>query len=128
LATTAPSISYPMLDSNNDPSWANNTSLTGAQACAQAILTRLNLFFGTWWENLNIGLPVFQQILGQLGSSSGIKAMSLLAQQNVQGAPYVTSAICVATFTNGKLSISVQAQTVFGVVNVNYIPGSAAAL
>jgi hypothetical protein len=125
---SSPSLSYLMLDSVNDPVLAGGTSLTNGAACAQAILTRLNLFFATWWENLNLGLPVFQQMLGQLGSARGIAAMNLVVQQNVEGAPYVTSVVCTTAFTNGRLTIQVQAQTVFGIVTVNYTPGLSASL
>jgi len=97
------SISYLQLDSLNDPVFANGTSLTGAAAVQQAVLTRLNLFLGEWWENLNLGLPVFQVILGQLASPRGQAAMQLAIQQNIQGAPYVTSVGKVTTaFVNGQ--------------------------
>jgi len=84
---------------------------------AQAIDTRLKLFLGEWWENRNLGLPVFQVILGQLGSTQGLAAMTLAVQQNIQGSPYVTGTSDVSvTFTNGRLAITYTAQTQFGTV------------
>jgi hypothetical protein len=122
--STPPSFAYLMLDSNNDPVFADGTSLTGAAAVEQSIVTRLNLFLGEWWADLNIGLPVFQQMLGQLGSQHGLTAMTLAVQQNVESGPFVTSALCTTTFTNNsQLNIRVAAQTVFGTVIVNYTPG-----
>ena len=77
-----PSLSYLMLDSGYDPVFADGTSLTGTQAVAQAIMTRLKLFFGEWWENLALGLPVFQSMLGQLGSQRGLAAINLAVGGN----------------------------------------------
>lgn len=37
--------------------------LKGREAVAQAVLTRLNLLQGEWWESLDDGLPLFQQIV-----------------------------------------------------------------
>jgi hypothetical protein len=117
-----------MLDTVNDPVFADGSSLTGRLAVAQSILTRLNLFLGSWWANVNIGLPVFQQILGQIGSQRGITAMTLAVQQIVEGSPFVTSAVCSPTFNGSQLAVQVVAQTSFGIVTLNYIPGLTASL
>jgi hypothetical protein len=111
------SIQYLLLDSDYDPVFDASASLTGTYAVAQAIDTRLKLFLGEWWENRNLGLPVFQVILGQLGSTQGLAAMTLAVQQNIQGSPYVTGTSDVSvTFTNGRLAITYTAQTQFGTV------------
>lgn len=124
-----PSISYLALDSSYDPIFADGTSLTGAQAVAQAILTRLKLFLGEWWEDLNLGLPVFQQMLGQLGSQKGLAAIDLAIRTNIEGAPFVSNVIDVQTsFVDGNFSFTATAQTVFGVVTVSNTPGSSASL
>jgi hypothetical protein len=125
---STPSFAYLALDSVNDPIFADGTSLTGAAAVQQSIVTRLNLFLGSWWGDTSIGLPVFQQMLGQLGSARGIAAMNLAVQQNVEGGPFVTSAVCTSTFNNGQLGIQVVAQTAFGTITLNYVPGLAASL
>ena len=128
---TAPLIQYLRLDQANDPIFDPTAALTNLQACQQAIYTRLELFLGEWWEDLGLGLPVFQSMLGQLGSQQGLAAMQLAVQQNVSGAPYVTAVTSVdATFNNvtGALSITVTAQTVFGVVTVTVVPGLSASL
>jgi len=123
-------IAYLQLDSSYDPIFADNTALTNGAAVAQAILTRLKLFLGEWWEDLNLGLPVFQQMLGQLGSQSGLKAMQLAIQQNIAGfTPYVTAVSNVeVSFTNGKLTYTATAETVFGSVTISNVPALGAAL
>ena len=112
-------LQYLMLDASYDPIFADDTSLTDLYAVNQAILTRLNLFLGEWWEDLTQGLPVFQTILGKLASSSGLAAMQLAVQQVIVGTPYVTSTSTPAVnFTDGALSITVTVQTAFGTTTV----------
>jgi hypothetical protein len=117
-------IAYLQLDSDFDPVFADGTSLTNAAAVQQAILTRLKLFLGEWWENLNLGLPVFQSMLGQLGSQRVQAAIQLAIQQNIKGAPYVTVVNNVqVSFTNGQFTFTATAQTAFGQVTVTNVPG-----
>jgi hypothetical protein len=112
----ASTIQYLQLDASYDPILDPTANLTDADAVTQAILTRLNLFLGEWWEDLNLGLPVFQSILGQLGSPQGLAAMQLSVQQVITGTPYVTSASTTVNFENGRLSLSYTAETAFGQV------------
>ena len=125
------SITYLLLDANYDPVFDPGTALSDVYAVKQAILTRLNLFLGQWWENLNLGLPVFQVILGQLASARGIAAMQAVIQQNILGTPYVTGVINIdVEFVNGRLNYSATAQTAFGPITVadNSVPGFSANL
>lgn len=120
-------IAYLQLDSNNDPSFANGTSFTGLQAVRQAIYTRLELFQGEWWENLSIGLPVFQSMLGQLGSRRSQAAIELAIQQRIRGTPYVTGVSNVqASFVNGRYTFTANADTVFGTVVISNVPALSA--
>jgi hypothetical protein len=131
MSTQPYSLSYLMLDAENDTVFNNATALTGRAAVAQAILTKLNLFLAEWFENLNLGLPVFQVMLGQLGSSRTIQAAQQAVAADIMTlAPYVTSVITVAVAFNdaSQLSIQVTAQTVFGVVNVSSAPGASAVI
>lgn len=125
---TSLSLSYLRLDSSYDPIFVASASLTGVDAVAQSILTRLKLFLGEWWENLSVGLPVFQSMLGQLGSTAGLAAIQLAIQQNIEGAPFVTTVDSVAVNINsaGQVTVTVTAQTVFGIVNVTSLQGSSA--
>ncbi len=119
----SPTIQYLQLDAQYDPIFDPNANLTDLYAVTQAILTRLKLFLGEWWANTNIGLPVFQVILGQLGTQQGLGAMTLAVQRNIEGGPYVTGVDNVnVTFTNGRLSITARALTQFGPVNINTAP------
>ena len=122
-------IAYLRLDENNDPDFANGTSLTGAQAVSQAVYTRLQLFMGEWWENIGIGLPVFQSMLGQLGSKRTQAVVELAIQQRIRATPYVTSVTKVAAnFVNGKFQFSATVQTAFGTITVSNVPALSAAV
>ena len=122
-------ISYLALDADNDPIFADGTSLTDGAAVNQAVLTRLRLFFGEWWENLTLGLPVFQLMLGQLASQRGLNAMQAAVQQVISGTPYVTSVTSVqVSFNNGQFGFTAVVQTAFGPVSITNLPGASAAL
>lgn len=113
-----PTIQYLQLDAGYDPIFDPSASLTDLAAVTQAIGTRLRLFLGEWWADTTIGLPVFQSILGQLGSNQGLAAMQLTVQEAIAGVPYVTGVTDVAFgFQNGQLSIAYTAQTQFGQVS-----------
>ena len=62
---------YRRLDENHDMCFGRGLSdylvdSTGdPDAIAQAIKTRLLLFYGEWWEDIYDGLPLWQQILGR---------------------------------------------------------------
>jgi hypothetical protein len=125
----APTIVYLLLDPAYDPVFDPKAALVDASAVQQAILTRLNLWQGEWWEQLSIGLPVFQQILGQLGDSRGQAAMALAIQQVIEGTPYVTAVEDVQyQFVNSQFSFTASVRTAFGLVTVNYTPGLSVSL
>ena len=71
-----PTITYRKLDQNGDPIWGNGQGsfVSDIDAVAQAIYTRLRLLFGEWWENLSIGTPLFQSMLGQSASDQALQA------------------------------------------------------
>jgi hypothetical protein len=118
-----------MLDSQNNPNFDLTTTLVDGQAVEQAVYTRLSLWYGEWWENLTLGLPVTQQILSQLASPRGLQAMSLLIQQQITAVPYVTAVVnVVVTFANGQFNWSAEVQTFFGTVTVTNLPGQSASL
>ena len=45
----------------------NNEFLSGVEAVSQAIITRIKLLLNEWWENLNEGTPLWENILGNSG-------------------------------------------------------------
>lgn len=119
-------IVYLRLDSNNDPVFDPDAELSNIDAVAQAILTRLKLFQGEWWSNLNDGTPMFQEIIGQRASQSGLQIMALALSNRIAGTPYVSGVQDVNISFNAKnrtLSFSCTALTSFGNVPVQFNPG-----
>jgi len=78
------------LDENWDPVYGNgqNDYLLDGNAVVQIIESRLRLFLGEWWENLNEGLPMWQKILGVKGTSKLI--VDRLIQKRISGTIHVT--------------------------------------
>ena len=49
-----------------------NDYVSGNLAIGYAIKSKILLFYGEWWEDLGIGIPMFQSIIGQ-GKSDALK-------------------------------------------------------
>lgn len=123
------SILYLRLDADYDTVWYSASALSNRDAVAQAILTRLNLFQGEWWENLNDGTPMFQQILGQRATPNGLATMATALAGRVSGTPYVSAVLDPFVSYNPatrKLIFTCIAQTSFGNVPISYSPGAVA--
>ena len=129
MATTT--IQYLALDNLYDPSFDPGASLSNAYAVGQALRTRLNLFQGEWWANLNIGLPMLQVMLGKSTSAKGLAAMQLAVQQVILGTPYVTAITSLdVKFSDITLQLSISAvvTTAFGQATVVTQLGTLASL
>lgn len=124
-------IVYLRLDAEYDPVFQVGAELSNLDAVAQAIKTRLLLFQGEWWENLNEGTPMFQDIIGQRASESGQKIMALALANRIAGTPYVSAVKDMAVSFDEKtrqLRFNCTAQTSFGTVPVSFSPGLNASL
>lgn len=128
-ASQFPVITYLRLDSSYDPIFTTNAELANFQAVEQAIKTRLLLFQGEWWENLNEGTPYFQEIIDYRATPNGQQIMALALAARINGTPYVSAVRNIAYAFDPKkrlLSFSATVQTAFGTVQVSNTPGAAA--
>ena len=84
-------MKYRALDASGDYTFGNGSAvyLTGAAAVAQAIRTGIMLFLGEWWENLSLGVPMFQKILGT--STRNKASIDLILQQQILSTQGVVS-------------------------------------
>jgi len=122
-----PVISCMQLDSAHNPLFDPSVALTGTAAVAQNILTRLNLWLGEWWENLNLGLPVLQTMLAHSGSAKTQSVIALAIQAQIQATPYVTAVSDIQVqLKAGQFEFTCTVQTAFGTVTVSNAPGAAA--
>lgn len=123
------SILYLRLDANYDLVWDPNAELSDLQAVGQAIKTRLLLFEGEWWENLNDGTPMFQEIISQRASPGGQQIMALALTQRIAGTPYVSAVQNVSVTYNQvtrAFTYRCTVQTSFGTIPISFTPGMAA--
>ena len=90
------------LDENWDPVYGSGVDdyLFDQEAVMQIIQSRLRLWQEEWWENLKEGLPMFQRILGKLGTSKAI--VDRLIQNRILGSPYVISVTKFVSEFNGE--------------------------
>ena len=86
------SMKYRRLDENGDYVFGSgsNNFVTDLEAVAQAIMTRMKLLKGEWWENLNEGLPLWQEILGSSGSNEHLTYVDNLITQRIANTKGVT--------------------------------------
>ena len=132
-ANTIPvgSILVQQNDSNNDPVEGPNgpVFLADIDAVAQIIYTTLRLLLGEWWENLTIGFPLFQSLIGTSGSPTNQQGVILIIQQTILGCPYVQQILDFSfIFNTATLASTFRAsvQTSFGTIIVTNAPGSSA--
>lgn len=59
-------------------------------AIAQAVKTKLLLFYGEWWEDTTIGIPMFESIVGQVNSKNIATALKELVKKRLQDIPEIT--------------------------------------
>jgi hypothetical protein len=123
-------ITYLRLDAEYDPVFDNTATLSDLEAVRQAIQTRLALFQGEWWEDLNDGTPMFQEILGQRASQNGLQAMALVLNERIAGTPYVQgvqNVNIVFNAANRSFTYTATALTAFGSTDIVFPPPGASA-
>ena len=87
-------------------------------AVAQIILTRLKLLQGEWFEDLNQGTPLFQQLLGKPTTSDGVL---LVLRKRIIETPYVTGMSNASVTYKGEsraFTFSATVQTQFGAISI----------
>ena len=129
--STSPTIMVQQLDSNWDPIEGPNgpVFLSDLDAVAQIIATTLKLLLGEWWENLVIGFPLFQSLIGSSGAPANQAGVMLIIQQTILGCPYVTQILnfnfSLNTATMGS-TFTARVKTSFGILIITNAPGSSA--
>ena len=122
--TTSLTIKYRRLDSDGDYTFGKGSGdfLTGVHAVAQAIQTKLKLYEGEWWEDINDGLPMFQKILGQRTPKPEV---TNIIKKRILEAPNIAELRSVEflyTQTTRSYSFTCTAITIFGEAIILNIP------
>lgn len=108
---------YRRLDEKGDYSFGNNSLdyIKDNDAVVQAIKTKLYLFYGEWWEDISLGLPMFQSILGQVSNENLRRTVILLSAEQIQSVEGVTSVdSIVVAISARKLTLSIDVTTEYG--------------
>lgn len=84
---------YRKLTQDYDYSFGNNELdyLDEFSSIVQAIKAKILLFYGEWWENLGIGIPLLSSILGKVNSGSLRQSTVLLVEQRIMEVEGVSS-------------------------------------
>nr|DAT68234.1 MAG TPA: baseplate wedge protein [Caudoviricetes sp.] len=110
-------MKYRRLDENGDYSFGNNSLdyIKDNDAIIQAIRTKLYLFYGEWWEDISLGLPMFQSILGQVSNENLRRTVILLSAEQIQSVEGVISVdSIVVAISARKLTLSIDVTTEYG--------------
>ena len=107
-------MKYRKLDENGDYVFGNNSHdyIEKDEAIAQAIKTKLYLFYGEWWEDISLGLPMFQSILGQVSNSNLRQTFILLCAEQINLVEGVTSVDSISVDISArKLGLTIDVTT-----------------
>jgi hypothetical protein len=121
------------LDENNDPIESPNgpVFIQDLDAVAQIIMTTLRFLMGEWWENLTIGFPLFQDLIGSADTAQGMTAAQLIIQNAILACTYVLQITDFSYLSNSSLrsfSFTCEVSTAFGTLTVSSSPGSSATI
>lgn len=111
---------YRKLDENGDMvrGQGKQDYLSGVEAVAQACMTRLQLYKGEFWRDINDGIPMFQEILGRPASPDNLSAIDSLIQTRISGTQGVTGIVSYTSQYDHlarAYSFQAQIQTIYSV-------------
>lgn len=112
---------YRALSSTGDYTFGagSNNFLENDYAVAQAIKTKILLFYQEWWEDLGEGIPVFQSLLGQFNNLTIQNSLSQLLSQRILDINEVTSIVSIDINydkTSRTISAEIVVSTSYGTV------------
>ena len=93
-------VRYRRLGTNNEPVMGQGRQdfLTDTEAVGQAVITRLRLWRGEWWENQLSGVPMWQSILGVVGAKR--ETIDRILQDTILQTPGVSGIVDMASAFN----------------------------
>lgn len=114
-------MKYRQLDENGDYKFGNNELdfITDVEAVAQAIRTKVMLFYQEWWEDISIGIPMFQSIVGRVADTNLKMTSTLLLTRRIREIEQVTSVTNVEVIQGPRsLSFKIEVDTTYGSTSV----------
>lgn len=86
-------MQYRKINENGDYVFGDNQGdyLSDTAAVGQAVATKLRMLYGEWFEDISIGLPYFQSMLGQVSNDQIKRVLSMSVTQALQDMAEVQS-------------------------------------
>jgi hypothetical protein len=117
---------YRKLDAQGDMIAGHGSAdfITDIDAVAQAVRTRLLLFRGEWWEDIEDGLPLYQNIIGVRATQDAEAAMELLVRDRIlrtEGVSEILSLESSIDPQNRLITYKTAIKTVYGVAELDEI-------
>lgn len=105
-----------LIGENNEPSMGRGREdfYIDADAVGQAVLTRLRLYKGEWWENQLLGLPLWQSMLGVSGTRKGI------IDQLIQNCIRLTSGVNKIVEVRSQFNSATRNYEFYSTIKTNY--------
>lgn len=116
-------MKYRKLDANGDYVIGQGSQdfYIDIPAVAQAIKTRLQLLYGSFWLDQTDGLPLFQSILGTPGSPANLTFVDAIYKNRILGTPNVSTLENFSSQFNRQTrqySLTTSVNTTFGTTTV----------
>lgn len=87
---------------------------TGIEAVVQAVRFRLQLFRGEWFLNLDVGVPWFQEFLGEKYDPELLRQRLIEAIKDTPGVVEVVSLVIAFDSPTRKISVTWSVRSEFG--------------
>lgn len=118
-------MKYRKLSETGDYTFGQNKFLKDREAVGQAIITRMKLLYGEWWENTDDGLPLFEQILGTFDSQQNRNAIDLIISERISSTQGVKNIVRFESeFQNRLYSAQCTINTIYGEITLSFSDNS----
>lgn len=108
------------LDESGDLVTRGQMFLTGREAIAQTIVTRLKLFYGEYFRDVTDGTPWFQSILGKFENLNAVEAILRNRIARTQGVVRLLSFGLQFDQDSRTLSVQAQVLTTYGEADIQF--------
>jgi hypothetical protein len=120
------SLKYRRIDSNGEPVMGRGLQdfVTNVDAVAQAIITNLKLFKDEWWENLDLGIPMWQDMLGVVGTK--LTSIDLLIKDCIENTKDVVRVSNISSTFNSstrQYTFTCEVDTLYGTTTITNSQG-----
>lgn len=120
------SVRYRRLGINNEPAMGRGRQdfLTDVEAVGQSIITRLGFWRGEWWEDENLGLPMWQSLLGVVGTKK--ESIDRILQDEIlqtTGVQNISTLASVFNTSNRTYQFYCEVNTIYGTTSITNVQG-----